>query len=116
MKFTKSVDGQRLAELRGKRSREWIAHELRSRGHATDAKAIWRWENGRNQPNARVLPDYAEVLGADSVDELYGDAEDEEAALSLLSADDYRIYGELTARILRASQPQAERASERQSA
>lgn len=83
MRFTRTVDGQRLAALRGLRSREVIAHELRSRGHATDAKAIWRWENGRNQPNARILPDYAEALGAASVDELYSDAEDDEEAASM---------------------------------
>jgi hypothetical protein len=81
MAFTKTIDGNRLAALRGKRSREWVAHELRSRGHATDAKAIWRWENGHNQPNARVLPDYAEVLGAPSVEDLYSDDEEEDASM-----------------------------------
>ena len=88
MRFVaKSVSGQRLSALRGKRSREWVAHELRNRGHATDAKAIWRWENGRNQPNARVLPDYADVLGAESVDELYGDDDEEEPSMSVLADD-----------------------------
>lgn len=75
------ISGTRLRDLRGQRSREVVAHAMRSRGHATDAKAIWRWETSRSQPSARILPDLAEVLGADSVDELYADDEDEEAAL-----------------------------------
>lgn len=74
------ISGTRLRDLRGKRSREVVAHEMRQRGHATDAKAVWRWETSRSQPSARILPDLAEVLGADSVDELYAADEDEEAA------------------------------------
>lgn len=80
----KSVQPKRLAELRGKRSREVIAHELRKRGHGTDAKAIWRYETGRNQPSARVLPDYAEVLGAE-IDDLYGDEDDEESETDMVT-------------------------------
>lgn len=78
---------ERLSELRGKRSREVIAHELRRRGHGTDAKAIWRWEKGHNTPSARVLSDYAAVLGC-TVDELFGDDEDEEAAPEMREAFD----------------------------
>lgn len=78
----------RLLALRGKRSREVIAHELRRRGHGTDAKAIWRYETGRNQPSARVLPDYADVLGA-SMSDLFSESDDDEesdlpAALDLM--------------------------------
>lgn len=69
---TKEVSASRLQALRGKRSREVIAHELRKLGHGTDAKAIWRYETGRNQPSARVLSDYAGVLGV-PVEELFGD-------------------------------------------
>jgi transcriptional regulator with XRE-family HTH domain len=69
---TGQVNTEILKAKRGKKSRESVAHELRKRGHATDAKAIWRWETGRNQPSARVLPDLAEVLGVVSVDDLYG--------------------------------------------
>ncbi len=76
---TREINPARLLALRGRRSREVIAHELRKRGHATDAKAIWRWETGKNQPSSRILPDYAEALGAPSVEELYGDDEDEES-------------------------------------
>lgn len=89
---TSSINHDRLRALRGKRSREVIAHELRRRGHATDAKAIWRWERGKNQPSARVLPDYAEVLGAKSVDELYGTDDEEESESMPVPAgtlDDY---------------------------
>jgi hypothetical protein len=84
---TTTVSATTLRRLRGKRSREVVAHELRRRGHATDAKAIWRWETGKNQPSAGVLPDYAEVLGAESVDELYADDDEEPAAA--MSLDDY---------------------------
>lgn len=73
------INPDALRAFRGKRSREVIAHELRRRGHGTDAKALWRYETGRSQPHARILPDYAAVLGAGSVDELYGDEDDEES-------------------------------------
>lgn len=76
---TKEVSPTRLAALRGKRSREVIAHELRKLGHGTDAKAIWRYETGRNQPSARVLSDYAAVLGVGAVEDLYGNGSDENA-------------------------------------
>lgn len=75
----REISATRVRQLRGQRSREVIAHDLRKRGHGTDAKAIWRYETGRSQPHSRLLPDYAEVLGARSVDELYAD-DDEEAA------------------------------------
>jgi len=74
----REIDGNKLRAFRGKVSREDVAHKLRDRGHATDAKAVWRWENGHNQPNARVLLDYADVLGC-RLEELY-DEDDEEAA------------------------------------
>ena len=77
---TRELNTSRLLALRGKRSREVIAHELRKKGHGTDAKSIWRYETGRSQPNARVLFDYADVLGAETVDALYAD-DDAEAAL-----------------------------------
>lgn len=75
----KELSADRLRSLRGKRSREVIAHELRRRGHGTDAKAIWRYETGRSQPSARLLADYAAVLGAESVDALYTEDDDEES-------------------------------------
>lgn len=75
------VNPSKLLSLRGKRSREVIAHELRKRGHGTDAKAIWRYETGRNQPSARILPDYASVLGVASVDDLYATDDAEEDRL-----------------------------------
>lgn len=75
------VNPSTLRTRRGKRSREVIAHELRKRGHGTDAKAIWRYETGRNQPSARILPDYASVLGVASVDELYATSDDAEDRL-----------------------------------
>lgn len=74
----------RLIALRGRRTREVIAHALRGRGHGTDAKAIWRYETGRSQPNVRLLADYADVLGAGSVDELF--VEDEEEAARTVAA------------------------------
>lgn len=80
---TTNVNPGRLVALRGKQSREVIAHELRKRGHGTDAKAIWRYETGRNQPSARVLPDYASVLGV-PMDDLYvAEDDDEESDLSV---------------------------------
>lgn len=69
----REVSPEVVRELRGVRSREVIAHALRGRGHGTDAKSIWRYETGKSQPSARILPDYAEVLGAESVEELYGE-------------------------------------------
>lgn len=87
---TATVNPATLRRLRGKRTREVIAHELRQRGHATDAKAIWRWENRRNQPSARVLPDLASVLGARSVEELYmADDDEDESEQVATSLDDY---------------------------
>lgn len=86
----RAINAERLMALRGKRTREVIAHELRRRGHGTDAKAIWRYETGRSNPSARVLPDYAEVLGAGSVDELYSDDDEEEHSL-VLSSDDLLV-------------------------
>lgn len=91
-----TVNPATLRRLRGKRSREVIAHELRVRGHATDAKAIWRWENRRNQPSARVLPDYAEVLGAPSLEALYGDDDEEEDALSGLTREEQELLDRLS--------------------
>lgn len=77
---TQTVNSTRLREARGQRTREVIAHSLRQRGHATDAKAIWRWETRKNQPSARVLPDLAEVLGLEISDLFESDDEDEEDA------------------------------------
>jgi len=77
---TKSVNSQLLLRLRGRRSREVIAHDLRRLGHGTDAKSIWRYETGRNQPSARLLPDYAAVLGIE-VASLFsedGDSDDDD--------------------------------------
>lgn len=100
MRFSE-VSGGKLRDLRGKRSRELVAHELRKLGHGTDAKAIWRYETGRSQPSARILPDYAAVLGVDSIDELYGDdGDEEEAALHPLARD---LAIELT-RVLRVAE------------
>lgn len=85
---TREINPSRLIALRGKRSREVIAHEMRRRGHGTDAKTIWRYETGRNQPSSRVLADYADVLGAGSVEELYGEEDDEEPHPAM-SLDDF---------------------------
>jgi transcriptional regulator with XRE-family HTH domain len=65
------VDPARLRALRGTLSREELASRLRTAGARADAKAVWRWETGRNVPSTRVLPVYAAALGV-SVDELLG--------------------------------------------
>lgn len=83
MKTKQQLSTVRLLSLRGTRSREVIAHEMRKRGHATDAKAIWRYETGRSQPRTRILSDYAEVLGV-TVEELFDDDEEDDS----LSTDD----------------------------
>lgn len=85
---TREINPARLIALRGKRSREVVAHELRRRGHGTDAKSIWRYETGKNQPSARILADLADVLGARTVEELYSEDEEEEAAPSRSLATD----------------------------
>lgn len=69
----RKVSPDRLRELRGKRHRTVIADAMRQRGHGTDAKTIWRWENGAS-PHPNVLPDLADILGAGSIEELYDDA------------------------------------------
>lgn len=84
---TREINTLALIRLRGKRSKALIAHELRKRGHGTDAKSIWRYENGHSQPNARILPDLADVLGAGSIDELFLDDEAEAASMSSAAAD-----------------------------
>lgn len=81
---TVQIDAKKLRTLRGTRSREVIAHRLRARGHGTDAKSIWRYETGRSRPGARILADYAEVLGAKSLDDLYADDSEEEMLMVLL--------------------------------
>lgn len=100
----RTVDAEKIREARGKDSREVIAHALRQRGHATDAKAIWRWETGKNQPSARVLPDLAEVLGL-KIDDLFEDVtppfersrvRDMDAPLD---RDDFEMLGALMARL-----------------
>lgn len=101
---TTTVSPERLVRLRGTRSREVIAHELRRRGHGTDAKAIWRYETGRNQPSARVLPDYAAALGVGSVDELYGSDDEEESDPMSLDIAAQGLVSALIAEIRRATE------------
>lgn len=103
------IDGGKLKALRGKTSREAVAHELRRRGHATDAKAVWRWENGRNQPSASVLPDYADALGAESVDELYADDDAEAASMQPLGRDIGELFTALVDRAVEAKFAERER-------
>jgi len=92
----KTISPGRLSDLRGKRSREWVAHELRKRGFGTDAKTIWRWEKGHNSPSGRILSDYSQVLGC-SVEDLYEDEsngtseDDDEVPLRSLAADLHRL-------------------------
>jgi transcriptional regulator with XRE-family HTH domain len=99
----RTVDAEKIREARGKNSREVVAHALRQRGHATDAKAIWRWETGKNQPSARVLPDLAEVLGL-KIDDLFEEVtppfgQSKRRDDSPLDRDDFEMLGALMSRL-----------------
>jgi transcriptional regulator with XRE-family HTH domain len=70
-------------------SRDTLAYEVRRRipnnEYLTSARSIQRWESGKNQPAAAIVPVLGEALGV-SVSYLYGEDEDgseddEEAAL-----------------------------------
>lgn len=82
------------ARLTAGLSQERVADYLKGRGVGASAKQIWRWEQGIHTPRASVIPILAQVLGV-AMDELYGDEEDEEAALLKVTA---RAARELSSR------------------
>jgi transcriptional regulator with XRE-family HTH domain len=103
------------ARLTAELSQDRVADALKARGVGASAKQVWRWEQGIHTPRASVIPVLAEVLGVD-MDELFGDDEDEEAALlavtsqaarELSSRGSHRLAAELQreiSRVVSASQ------------
>lgn len=87
MASVRRFSGTRLRELREDRRilQDDLSHRLRTRGFGTTQAQISRWESGQ-QPRAYILAALADELGV-KVDELYGDDEDEESALPLISDD-----------------------------
>lgn len=83
------VSGETIRRLREARHllQHDLASNLRSRGFGTTQVTISRWENGQ-EPRSHVLPALAAELGV-TVEQLYGDEEDEEAAL-VAAKDDIR--------------------------
>lgn len=72
------ISGERIKTLRESRNllQHDLASALRRRGFGTTQTTVSRWEAGQ-LPNASVLPVLAAELGV-SLDDLYGDAEEEE--------------------------------------
>ena len=55
-------DGDKVKELRGRRTQHDLANALRDRGHGTTQTQVSRWESGQ-RPRDYILPDLAEELG-----------------------------------------------------
>jgi transcriptional regulator with XRE-family HTH domain len=93
------------ARLRAKLTQDDLAHRLRDHGVKASARYINRWERGVNTPRADVIPVLADALGVAILDLYTPNAnDDEEAARAVrgsLTRDEYALYGELTARIMR---------------
>lgn len=91
---TKRLSHDRLYELRlqSGKSQADVAHELRNRGFRVDPTAISRWERGKHEPGAGVIPSLAEVYGV-ATDELYTSDDDEDESLPTrsLAADLERL-------------------------
>lgn len=90
MHRVRRFSGDRLQQLREDRHllQHDLADRLRRRGFGTTQTTVSRWENGQ-EPRASVLSALADELGV-TVDELYGDAEDSEAAeMAPLAADTF---------------------------
>lgn len=85
---SRRVSPQKLAGFREAKRLDQteLAARLRKRGLGTTQATVSRWEHGQ-EPRSHMLPALAAELGV-KVDELYGDDEDEEAALPLLARDD----------------------------
>lgn len=79
--------GENLHRIREQRRilQDDLAHQLRRRGFGTTQATVSRWENGQ-EPRAHVIGALADILGV-TVDELYGDAEEEEDSLSGSAAE-----------------------------
>lgn len=75
------------ARLRAGLTQADVAYRLREHGHKANERSIRRWESGQHAPHANVVPALAEALGV-SIDELYGDPEDDEEASRSMSLDD----------------------------
>lgn len=100
------VDGQKIRQHRealkartnGRQgSQSWLAGQIGA--HFT---SVSDWERGVNQPSSRHLRAIADVLGV-AVDELFGDAEDEESSMPLrrdMTDDEWALYGRLHAKAL----------------
>lgn len=73
----RSFSGQRLERLRGKKTQTDLANALRGRGFGTTQTTVSRWESGQ-EPRSYILPALADELDV-TVDELYGDDDDEES-------------------------------------
>lgn len=73
------VDSQKIAQLRRlkKIDQTEFAGRLRKHGLGATQATVSRWENGQ-EPRAYALPAIAAELGV-TVDELYGDEDDEES-------------------------------------
>lgn len=76
--------GQRLVDLRGRKTQTDLANALRERGFGTTQTTISRWESGK-VPRGYVLPALAAELGC-SVDELFVEDEAEAATMGPLAA------------------------------
>lgn len=87
MSGKRRVSPEKLALFRAKRKIDQtaLAHRLRQQGFGTTQVTISRWENGQ-EPRAHVLPALAAELGV-TVEELYADDDEEEAALEPLRAE-----------------------------
>lgn len=84
---------RRLAQFRATRgmTQNDVAYELRRRhGMKADQAQIARWESGQHTPRAGVIPAIADVLGV-SIDQLYGDGEDDEEEADALDLVDRAI-------------------------
>ena len=96
----------RLARLKAGMTQNQLARAIE-----TSDRNVQRWESGDNEPRAAQVRRIA-IATSTTIDELLADDEDAEAAkqmLADLSRDEYALYGQLTARILRHRSEQPER-------
>lgn len=106
--MSRHFSGTRLETLRGRKTQTDLANGLRSRGFGTTQTTVSRWESGQ-MPHSSVLPALAAELGC-SVDELFADSDDAEAAqpmsLEPLTRDESDLLVDLMARALAFRYPQ----------
>lgn len=100
--MSSTFSGQRLEQLRGRKTQTDLANGLRARGFGTTQTTVSRWESGQ-VPHSSVLPALAAELGV-SVQELFAEPDDGEPsrmrAAVPLTHEELDLLGDLMGRLI----------------